>query len=219
MPLPLSTTSAGTRKFLFLPLLPLPPLRAGQRLSAELVDPAQLLRCPESTRHSEQLHLLLHILLATSSASSFLLAANAEAARKRKEAESTTSVVASARDGVASDGRQEHWHPACSETSCSPGSLRAPGCVPGGGVLCFYRASCASCTTSSLTLAIFGRFGAVWCVISARVIATVIRSCRSHEQSRRCRLRAAAVAVSTPTLVDIIKAQLKSHQHKTEQPV
>ena len=41
----------------------------------------------------------------------------------------------------------------------------------------------------------------------------------SHERSRRCRLRAAAVAVSTPALVNIIKAQLKSHQHKTEQPV
>ena len=52
-------------------------------------------------------------------------------------------------------------------------------------------------------------------LFSARVIATVIRSCRSHERSRRCRLRAAAIAVSTPTLVDIIKAQIKSHQHKT----
>ena len=47
----------------------------------------------------------------------------------------------------------------------------------------------------------------------------VCRSCFNHERSRRCRLRAAAVAVPTPTLVDIMKAQLKSHQHKTEQPV
>ena len=31
-----------------------------------------------------------------------------------------------------------------------------------------------------------------WCVVSARAIATVIRSCRSHERSRRCRRRCAA---------------------------
>ena len=65
-----------------------------------------------------------------------------------------------------------------------------------------------SCSTPPL-LACFCPRGAVWWSLSARSIATVIRSCRSHERSRRCRLRAAAVAVSTPTLVDIIKAQLK----------
>ena len=31
-----------------------------------------------------------------------------------------------------------------------------------------------------------------WCVLSARAIATVIRSCLSHERSRRCRRRCAA---------------------------
>ena len=33
-----------------------------------------------------------------------------------------------------------------------------------------------------------------WCVLSARAIATVIRSCLSHERSRRCRRRCAAPA-------------------------
>ena len=47
-------------------------------------------------------------------------------------------------------------------------------------------------------------------------IATVIRSCCSHERSRRCRLRAAAFAVSTPTLVDIIKAQQKKSPAQNE---
>ena len=40
----------------------------------------------------------------------------------------------------------------------------------------------------------FGPLGAVWCVILVRAIATVIRSCRSHERSRRCRRLIAAPA-------------------------
>ena len=40
-----------------------------------------------------------------------------------------------------------------------------------------------------------------------------IRSCRSHERSRRCRRRIAApVALPTPSMVDNLKA--KNHQHK-----
>ena len=100
---------------------------------------------------------------------------------------------------------------------CGPGSRRLPGRTPGSGGFCARRPSCCSCSTPSPTLAIFGPLGAVWCVISARVIATVIRSCRSHERSRRCRLRAAAVAVSTPA-VDIMKAQRKITSTKCEQP-
>ena len=66
------------------------------------------------------------------------------------------------------------------------------------------------CCTPSPTLAIFGPLGAVWCVNSARVIATVIHSCRSHERSRRCRrLIAAPVALPTPSMVDNLKAQQK----------
>ena len=51
------------RKLFLPPLLPLPPPRLGdargQRLCADLGDPALLLRRPESSRHSEQLHLFL----------------------------------------------------------------------------------------------------------------------------------------------------------------
>ena len=52
-------------------------------------------------------------------------------------------------------------------------------------------------------LAVLCPRGAVWCVASARAIATVIRSCRSHERSRRCRrLIAAPVTLPTPSMVD-----------------
>ena len=87
---------------------------------------------------------------------------------------------------------------------CGPGSRRLPGRTPGSGGFCARRPSCCSCSTPSPTQAIFGPLGAVWCVNSARVIATVIRSCRSHERSRRCRrLIAAPVALPTPSMVDI----------------
>ena len=147
--------------------------------------------------------------------SSFLLSSRAARVRKARAEASTASPDAPASTGRPGVGKLS---PAERRTvrslRCGPGSTRQPGRSPGGGVFCPRGAMCASCSTSSPTLAIFGPLGAVWCVISARVIATVIRSCRSHERSRRCRLRAAAVAVSTPELVDIIKAQ-KSHQHKT----
>ena len=46
--------------------------------------------------------------------------------------------------------------------------------------------------SSPLALAIVGLLGAEWWVISARAIATVIRSCRNMERSRRSLLRLAA---------------------------
>ena len=45
----------------------------------------------------------------------------------------------------------------------------------------------------SPALAIVGR-RALWCNFSARAIATVIRSCLSHERSRRCRRLIAALS-------------------------
>ena len=53
----------------------------------------------------------------------------------------------------------------------------------------------------SSTRAVLWPSGAVWCDASARAIATVIRSCFSHERSRRSRrLRAAPAAMSTPAM-------------------
>ena len=67
----------------------------------------------------------------------------------------------------------------------------------GGGGFCRRGASYSSCP-SSPAMAIFGPLGAVWCVISARAIATVIRSAmcgavavaassRLPQRVRRCR--------------------------------
>ena len=52
-----------------------------------------------------------------------------------------------------------------------------------------------------------------WCVLSASAIATVIRSCRSHERSRRCRRPCAALETgcslrSIPTTSDSWDRQL-----------
>ena len=122
----------------------------------------------------------------------------------------------------ANDGTQERI---CNEERrrlrsllCGPGSARLPGRTPRGGVFGPRRASCASCTTSSPTLAIFGPLEVV-VQLFCRIVATVIRSCRSHERSRRCRrLIAAPVVLPTPSMVDNLKAQQKSPT-QTEQPV
>ena len=64
-----------------------------------------------------------------------------------------------------------------------------------------------SSRTHPLSLAVLCLRGAVWCDASARAIATVIRSCFSHERSRRSRrLRAALPAMSTQA-VDIMKSR------------
>ena len=63
----------------------------------------------------------------------------------------------------------------------------------GRGVLRISAVNCVSFPPSP-SLAIFGPRGAVWCFTSAKAIATVIRSCRSHERSRRCRRFIAALA-------------------------
>ena len=71
VPLPQTTTSVAGRgrrfrRLLLPPLLPLPPPQGGPRvgrLSGELLEPALLCRCPESTRRSEQrLHLVRPLL-------------------------------------------------------------------------------------------------------------------------------------------------------------
>ena len=77
------------------------------------------------------------------------------------------------------------------------------------------RISAVNCVSflPSPTLAILGPRGAVWCFISARAIATVIRSCRSHERSRRYRrLIAAPAACSSLPRNDHVKSITnKSH--------
>ena len=71
MPLPRLTTSVAARgrrfrSLLLPPLLSLPPPQGDPsvgRPSGELLEPAHLCRCPESTRHSEQrLHLVRPLL-------------------------------------------------------------------------------------------------------------------------------------------------------------
>ena len=72
--------------------------------------------------------------------------------------------------------------------------------------------------SSSPALAIFGPLGAARCFISARAIATVIRSCRSHERSRRCRrLIAALAACSSLPRNDHVKSISKKVTQKPGQ--
>ena len=67
---------------------------------------------------------------------------------------------------------------------------------PGGGAFCRRNASCWSCSSTSLALALSGRC-ALWCRLSARAIATAIRSCRNMERRRRS-LRRRALPVPPP---------------------
>ena len=84
-----------------------------------------------------------------------------------------------------------------SQTPCaacgSDTSSRGSGRFPGGGTVCRRNASCWSCSSTSMALAFSGRC-ALWCRLSARAIATVSRSCFSHERSRRSRRRRAALS-------------------------
>ena len=80
---------------------------------------------------------------------------------------------------------------------CGPGSSGRPGRSPGGGVFCARRAECVACSTSSLALALVWPLEA-WRVYSARAIATLCRSCFSHERRRRCLRRRAAPSPSSP---------------------
>ena len=74
--------------------------------------------------------------------------------------------------------------PLCYPTRpCGAGSCRTPGRIP-----CRRNASCWSCPSTSLALAFSGRC-ALWCRLSARAIATAIRSCRNMERRRRSLLR------------------------------
>ena len=68
----------------------------------------------------------------------------------------------------------------------------------------------------SLALAIIGYSGAVWCCNSARAIATLRRSCRRNCLRRRCRLRAAAVALASRTDANMksrIESNAKQRSH------
>ena len=88
---------------------------------------------------------------------------------------------------------------------CGKGSGRMPGRSPGGGVLCARRPTCVTCSSTSLALApVFGPRGTVWCENSAKAMATLRRSWRKNCLSRRCRLRAAPVALST-SIVNSVK--------------
>ena len=77
---------------------------------------------------------------------------------------------------------------------------------------------CASPRTHPPALAVFCRRRAAWCVDSARAIATLRRSCRSHCLSRRCRLRMAAPVALSTSMINSVKAQRKITNTKCEQP-
>ena len=113
-----------------------------------------------------------------SSSSSFLF----ESAAERRKVTVASSVASPpAKDTNAREGAPPEECRRLRSLLCGPGSERLPGRFPGGGVVCPRRASCASCTTSSLiAVAVFCLRGAEWCVASATAIATVIRSWRCH---------------------------------------
>ena len=68
---------------------------------------------------------------------------------------------------------------------------------------------CALPRTHPPALAVFCPRRAAWCVDSARAIATLRRSCRSHCLSRRCRLRMAAPHPLPTSMINSVKAQEK----------
>ena len=162
-----------------------------------------------------------------SSSSSFPLASNAEAVRKESVAASTPSAEASASDATTRRGSFPEERRTVRSLLCGPGSTRLPGRTPGGGVLCPRRASCASCTTSSLALApvfcprraayccsstCFSNGPALWWSAAARAMRTVCCSCRSIERSRRSRRRRAA-PVGCPLSSAIVRnAKTKGHK-------
>ena len=100
-------------------------------------------------------------------------------------AESPASLASLARDGMANCGKPSPEK--CRRLRsllCGKGSGRMPGRSPRWkSLLC--PPACETCSCTSPTLAIIGPLGAAWCVISARAMATVIRSCRNMERSRR----------------------------------
>ena len=114
--------------------------------------------------------------------------------------------------------------------ACGRGSTKASGRPPpgsssnrlkstgwGGGVarnLAVYFVS----LSSSPTLAVLYPRGAVWCKASARAIATVIRSCRNMERSRRSLLRFAEPMTCSPSpTCDHMKAQLVGYTERKHQ--
>ena len=99
-----------------------------------------------------------------------------------------------ASDGTLGDGGFSPRRAACCSCSVSlrgSGSSRTPGRTPALAFVC--------------------PRGAAWWLVSARAIATLRRSCRSHCLRRRCRLVMAAPACS-PWACDHIKALKTVHQ-------
>ena len=80
-----------------------------------------------------------------------------------------------------------------------PGLQREARPLP-RGVLCARRLECVACSTSFLALALVWPLEA-WCVYSARAIATLCRSCFSHERRRRSLRRRAAPSPSSPPAI------------------
>ena len=82
--------------------------------------------------------------------------------------------------------------------------------LPRSGGFCARRPPFVSCSTPSLALALVWPLEA-WCVNSARAIATLCRSCFSHERRRRCLRRRAAHSPSTlpPAIILTIRWRQK----------
>ena len=125
--------------------------------------------------------------------------------RKKSIAQSTTCGTGASR--ICTNGaRSAKCYTACRCTRPSVRtSSRGVGRV-GGGVI-RPMASYNSSLSSSLALAVFWPRGAVWCVASARAMATLIRAYRKYAQRRRSRrLLAAPVAGAWSTGVSNTEA-------------
>ena len=194
MPLPLSTTSAATsRKFLLLPLFP-SPLRRGRR------EHIQVLRGPPSILKLFLLPLLLLLLQ---------LLPPEILAQEEGDGGGVHFVAASQRRHHQERPRGSHVTDRAS-TCGSDTSSRDSSRDPELAIFCPRGA-----TGTTLDLASW-----LWCKAAASSIATVCRSCRSHERSRRCLRRNAEVpapAAMRPTAN--VAPQFDTQKKKKDQPV
>ena len=84
-------------------------------------------------------------------------------------------------DGTTRRGAWAATYPSVTALPSGSGYVGRPGRIPGSGGFCDRRPTYFSCSTPSLALALAWSLEA-WCVYSARAIATLCRSCFSHER-------------------------------------
>ena len=141
---------------------------------------------------------------------------------------SLASADGSANDGTPRRGVSPEERRRLRSLLCGAGSARLPCRTPGGGVFGPRRASCASCTTSSLALApvfcprraayccnsTFFSFGpALWWSAAARAMAIDCCSCLSMARSRRPRRRWATPVTGCPLATIAIQVTQRNNGH------